>query len=101
MTNTDAKKEFDDWWRSHLLNAWLHYPRATADNMPELWGSANENMAWIAWQASRSKPIVLPMRQEPRYEYDTGTFMELYEHGNYLDVDEVKQAIEAAWYRCE
>ncbi len=100
MNNTDeSRKEFESFIREEFAPEVL-------DSVLRKGGSDSyaETMThwyWKVWQASRAKPIKLPMRQEPRYEYDTGTFMELCEDGNYLDVDEVKQAIEAAGYRYE
>ena len=95
----ESRKEFEEWATENRNAYFPDFTRAN-DKKDDYYGVATQ-AAWEAWQAAREKPIKLPMRQEPRYEYDTGPIMELSEYGNYLDVDEVKQEIEAAGYRWE
>lgn len=92
MSNTECRKEFEEWvmsaedYRSGDLN--------TRFDDDELYINEDMQLDWdmwrTAWAASRAKPIVLPSLAAA---FDQGRV--LYSEG------QIVRAIEAAGYRCE
>ena len=82
MNNTESRKAFEEWAVTEILKL----PR----DSDGFYMNITTHKAWEAWQASRAKPIVLPMPWIEEVEPDV------------LEMRTIcKAAIEAAGYRCE
>ena len=84
MSNTESRKQFEEWAKKRGLFLGPSFFRESC------YADLGTQEAFEAWQASRAKPIVLPMPWIEEVEPDVLAMRTI-----------CKAAIEAAGYRCE
>jgi len=87
MTNTESRKEFEEWIEFEFP---CSHERLLQKGGSGVYADTMTHWYWRAWQASRAKPIVLPMPWIEEVEPDVLAMRTI-----------CKAAIEAAGYRCE
>jgi len=87
MSNTDeSRKDFESWIRQEFTPEVID--RALQKGGSDSYAETMTHWYWKAWQASRTKPIAMPII----YTVDNCQY--------YYKAD-IQEAIEAAGYRCE